>query len=146
VDEFLDGPHVGVLHVAARPGTLAVPIWYSHSSGTREPGVTVITDHTSRKGKAIRDAGRFGLVVNVGYRYVSLEGPVVETRECHYERDLVPMSVRYLGDDGERYAAAWKDAVGDNLRVFVMRPARRFAADVSGEFSALGIHPIAAPA
>jgi hypothetical protein len=141
-DSLLNEPHVGVLHVTTAPGTMAVPIWFRHSHTT---GVQVITSRRSRKGKAISDTGRFGLLVNAGYRYVSLEGPVVETRACHYEHDLVLMSVRYLGADGERYAAAWADAVGDDLRVFVMRPEHRFAADATGEFAALGVRPLPAP-
>ncbi|GIH74652.1 pyridoxamine 5'-phosphate oxidase [Planobispora longispora] len=140
-DGFLDELHVGVLHAVARVGTLAVPVWYRRVAD----GISVITALGSRKGRAISESGRFGLVVSTGYRYVSLEGPVVEVRECDFAHDLVPMAVRYLGDDGERYAALWRDAVGDDLRVFVMRPERRYSADVTGEFAELGIRPLPLP-
>ncbi|WP_204068806.1 pyridoxamine 5'-phosphate oxidase family protein [Planobispora siamensis] len=125
----------------ARTGTLAVPVWYRRAADD----ISVITSLGSRKGRAISESGRFGLVVSTGYRYVSLEGPVVETRECDFARDLVPMAARYLGGDGGRYAALWRDAVGDDLRVFVMRPEHRYSADVTGEFAALGIRPLPLP-
>jgi hypothetical protein len=137
---FLADLHVGVLHVAAGAGTLAVPIWYDYSP---DVGVSVITSLTSRKGTAIGATGRYGLVAQEehgGYRYVSVEGPVVESRPCGYERDLMPMAVRYLGPSaGGVYAEAWRDGGLGDQQVITMRPEQWFAADFTEQFAALGV-------
>jgi hypothetical protein len=136
-ERFLADLHVGVLSVADAAGTLAAPVWYRY-----EPGGTleVITGTASRKGRAIRAAGRFGVtaqVETVPYRYVSVEGPLVENRPAELARDLAPMSVRYLGPEaGERYAAAWHDAAIEHTAVFALRPERWFAVDLTDELAA----------
>jgi hypothetical protein len=138
---YLAEPHVGVLTVAAGDRdageTLALPIWYDYSPSV---GVTIITSRTSAKGTAIERAGRFGLVAQteqIPYRYVSVEGPLVEVRPCGLERDLLPMAVRYFGRElGERYAVAWA-AAGGGDHVFVMRPERWRGADLAADFEAL---------
>ena len=137
---FLTDVHVGVLSVAdagGPPGTLAVPIWYTYSSAV---GVSVITSRKSRKGVAIEAAGRFTLVAqteDVPYRYVSVEGPVVEIRRCELERDLRPMAVRYLGERaGAAYASRLHGAGTNDDHVFVMRPQRWLAADFTSELAA----------
>lgn len=139
-ERFLADVHVGVLHVAAAAGTLATPIWYRYEPGQ---SVQVITSATSRKGRAIQASGRFGIlaqVETVPYRYVSVEGPVIDVRPAEHVRDLVPMSVRYLGQaDGEHYAQAWRDAAGDHTQVFTMRPERWSAADLTEEFASVGL-------
>jgi uncharacterized protein len=141
-ERFLADVHVGILHVADAASTLGVPVWYQY---TPTAGVSVITSNSSRKGRAIQRAARFGLVAqieDVPYRYVSVDGPVVESRPCVFERDLVPMAVRYLGEEaGTRYAAAWRDAGIDDTYVSIMHPERWFAVDLVAEFAALGIGP-----
>jgi hypothetical protein len=138
--QYLAEPHVGVLTVALgsdAAGTIAVPIWYDYSP---EVGVSVITSRTSPKGAAIEAAGRFGLVAQteeIPYRYVSVEGPVVDVRPCELERDLLPMAVRYFGPDlAERYAQGWAAAGGDD-HVFVMHPQHWRAADLAPAFADL---------
>ena len=82
-ESFLTSLHVGTLSVAStvdERAPLAVPIWYDYSPAA---GVRIITSRLSRKGVAIERAGRFALVVqdeSLPYRYVSVDGPVVETR------------------------------------------------------------------
>jgi uncharacterized protein len=142
-EQYLAEPHVGVLSVAVSGpdagATIAVPIWYDFSP---EAGVSVITSRTSLKGAAIEAAGRFGLVAQteeMPYRYVSVEGPVVEVRPCELERDLLPMAVRYFGRElGQRYADGWAAGGGDD-HVFVMRPEHWRTADLSAAFAELGI-------
>jgi nitroimidazol reductase NimA-like FMN-containing flavoprotein (pyridoxamine 5'-phosphate oxidase superfamily) len=78
-EQFLAGLHVGVLSVAAGDdrGPLAVPVWYDYRAGGQ---VSVITGRGTRKGRAIRAAGRMSLCAqdeSPPYRYVSVEGPVV---------------------------------------------------------------------
>jgi len=116
---------IGVLSVASiRPdrGPLAVPIWYSFEP---ERGISIVTDRDSQKGRAIQAAGRFGMVVQheaMPYRYVSVEGPVIEDRPMDPERDLKPLAQRYLGTHlGDLYTAAMS-VLGPTTFVFTMRP------------------------
>ena len=139
-ERFLEELHVGVLSVVDRreqAGTLAVPIWYSFDPAV---GVSVITSTQSRKGRALDDTGRFSLTVQqeaLPYKYVSVEGPVVEVRRAELERDVEPMAIRYLGPEaGSLYARQWH-AAGGNDSVFVMRPQRWLAVDLTDELAAL---------
>ena len=121
-EAFLADLHVGVISIEQKgQAPLAVPIWYDYNPGA---GVWIITGDASRKAKHLLAAGRFSLVAQSeeppAYRYVSVEGPVVETRAADLERDLRPMARRYLGNDmGDAYA----DATGvAGQSVFVMAP------------------------
>lgn len=117
-EQFLAGPHVGVLSVAAgdRRGPIAVPVWYDYQPGGQ---VSVITGRGSRKGQAIAAAGRMSLCAqdeNPPYRYVSVEGPVV-IEELDLENRLA-MGRRYLGTDGgDRYVADNPDPDGENVMI-----------------------------
>ena len=119
---FLADLHVGVISIE-QPGSapLTVPIWYDYAPAT---GVWIITGDDSLKAKHLLAAGRFTLVAQSeeppAYRYVSVEGPVVETRATDLERDLRPMAQRYLGKDmGNLYAQSTGSA---GQTVFVMQP------------------------
>ena len=123
-ETFLADLHVGVISIerADRP-PLTVPIWYDFAPDT---GLWVITGENSLKGQALTKAGRFSLVAQTeappAYQYVSVEGPVVETRAADLEADLRPMAHRYLGAEiGDAYVAG-NSAAGQ--LVFVMRPDR----------------------
>ena len=119
------------------PAPLAAPILYAVDTEGR---VRVITEANSQKAAAIEATGRFGLVVHEEqrrFRYVSVEGPVVERRPCDSERDLLPMAVRYLGPDaGRAYTDRWL-TWGHTDVVYVMRPQRWGSADHSEIFSTL---------
>ena len=104
-EAFLAGVHVGVISIDVPDrGPLSAPIWYDF---TPEKGVWVLTDPGSRKGVALERAGRFALVAqqeDMPYKYVSVEGPIVEVREGDKEADRVPMAVRYFGEElGRQY-------------------------------------------
>jgi hypothetical protein len=137
--EFLAAPRIGVLSVAdVRPvrAPLAVPIWYSYDP---DAGISVITGPGSWKGRAIEAARRYSLTVQdegIPYRYVAVEGPVVDVRRCDLESDLVPMSVRYLGEPGRAYARAWQEWAGpDGLRAYVMTPVHWNTADTTPDLA-----------
>ncbi|MFP6627910.1 MAG: pyridoxamine 5'-phosphate oxidase family protein [Myxococcota bacterium] len=123
-DAFLADLHVGVISVEqdGRP-PLSAPIWYDYAPGV---GVWVITGDASLKAMHLKAAGRFTLVAQdeapPAYRYVSVEGPIIETRKADLERDLRPMARRYVGDEiGDQYT----DATGVEAQaVYVMRPER----------------------
>lgn len=96
-EQFLAEPHVAALAVDAGEGRapLALPIWYQYTPGG---DIWIMTGRDSRKHELIRAAGRFSLLVErvePTIRYVSVEGPVVDTRPGTVE-DLREMSARYL--------------------------------------------------
>jgi PPOX class probable F420-dependent enzyme len=128
-ERFLAGPHVGVLSVAAGDGRgpLAVPVWYDYRPGGQ---VSVITGRTSRKGRALRAAGRMSLCAQDAappYRYVSVEGAVV-MEELELDERLA-MARRYLGTEGgDRYVADNPDPGGE-MAMFRMRPGHWVSAD-----------------
>ncbi len=104
-ESFLAGLHVGIISIE-NPGRapLSAPIWYDY---TPEKGVWIITGPTSKKGIALEKAGRFSLVAqqeDMPYKYVSVEGPVVEVRAADTEEDTRPMARRYFGEEmGDAY-------------------------------------------
>lgn len=141
-ESFLTSLHVGTVSVASTVearAPLAVPIWYDY---TPSAGVRIITSRLSRKGLAIERAGRFALVVqdeSLPYRYVSVDGPVVESRRCELDRDLVPMATRYLGvETGASYAADWQSAATGDDYVYVMRPEHWLSGDLTAALAVLG--------
>ncbi|MFJ9011764.1 pyridoxamine 5'-phosphate oxidase family protein [Streptomyces canus] len=96
-EQFLAEPHIAALAVDAGEGRapLALPIWYQYTPGG---DIWIMTGRDSRKHELIRAAGRFSLLVEriePTIRYVSVEGPVVDTRPGTVE-DLREMSARYL--------------------------------------------------
>lgn len=123
-DAFLMDVHVGIISIEqADAPPLTVPIWYDYSP---ERGVWVITGRDSQKGRALANAGRFSLCAQVEtvplYKYVSVEGPICETREAELERDRRPMAHRYFGKElGDQYVAGSAD---ENNLVFRMTPSR----------------------
>jgi len=118
-ENFLAGVHVGVIGIED-PGRapLMAPIWYDF---TIDRGVWVITGPASRKGVALERAGRYSLVAQqeeMPYRYVSVEGPVVEVREADREKDTRPMAHRYFG---EEFGDAYVDGQADDEVSFLYR-------------------------
>jgi len=123
-EAFLADLHVGVIGIEQQDAPpLAVPIWYGYDPAV---GVWVITGETSQKGSALQRARRFTLCAQVeqppAYKYVSVEGPVIESRPAELERDLRPMAHRYFGQElGDLYV---KNSGNDDSLVFVMGPER----------------------
>lgn len=99
-EAFLAEPHVAAIAVDAGAGRapLTVPIWYQY-----EPSgiVWIMTGLDSRKNELIKAAGRFTLLVDrlePTIRYVSVEGPVLDTTPATREQ-LHEISSRYLPAD-----------------------------------------------
>ncbi len=130
-EEFLAEPHIAALAVDAGAGRapLTVPIWYQY-----EPGGTVwiMTGRDSRKNELISAAGRFSLMVDrfePTIRYVSVEGPVVDTTPATREK-LHEISARYLpADKVDAYVDfAWKN---HGAQVIIrMRPEHWLSSDL----------------
>lgn len=130
--EFLADLHVGVISVAdpdASRAPLSAPIWYDYAP---DAGLWVITGRQSRKGRALEKAGRFSLVAQtetLPYRYVSVEGPIVESRPADREQDTRPMAHRYFGAElGDAYVEGQAGA-DDESFVYVMQPKRWLTVD-----------------
>ncbi|MCT7354706.1 pyridoxamine 5'-phosphate oxidase family protein [Streptomyces sp. 15-116A] len=130
-EKFLAEPHIAALSVDAGPGRapLTVPIWYQY-----EPGgdIWIMTGLDSRKNQLISAAGRFTLMVDrlePTIRYVSVEGPVVETTPATLEQ-LRELSARYLpAEKVDAYVDfAWKNH-GEQV-VLRMRPEHWVSSDL----------------
>jgi nitroimidazol reductase NimA-like FMN-containing flavoprotein (pyridoxamine 5'-phosphate oxidase superfamily) len=139
-EAFLSDVRIGVLSVASdRPdrAPISAPVWYDYNP---ETGVTIMMNAKSRKGVALETAQRFVLVVQseaIPYRYVTVEGPLSDVRRPDTEKDLLPLAVRYLGEEGGRaYAKAWEEAgAADTDLVYVMKPTHWSTADFSNELA-----------
>ncbi|MGC9544065.1 pyridoxamine 5'-phosphate oxidase family protein [Streptomyces sp. UG1] len=130
-EQFLAEPHIAALAVDAGAGRapLSVPIWYQY-----EPGgdVWITTGRDSRKNELISAAGRFSLLVDrtePTVRYVSVEGPVVETTPLTVEQ-LREMSARYLpAEVVDSYVEFAQKNHGESV-VIRMRPERWVSSDL----------------
>ncbi len=128
-DAFLAELHVGVISIEdPGRGPLLTPIWYDYKPGV---GLWVITSRTSRKGIALDKAGRFSIVAQAEeapyYKYVSVEGPIVDVRPADREKDTRPMAHRYFGTQlGDAYLDSQPV---DDAHVYVMQPQRWLTVD-----------------
>ncbi|MFQ5472931.1 MAG: pyridoxamine 5'-phosphate oxidase family protein [Dehalococcoidia bacterium] len=127
-EAFLADLHVGVIAIEdPGRGPLSTPIWYDYKPGA---GLWIITGRTSRKGIALDKARRFSLVAQTEeapYKYVSVEGPIVDVRPADREKDTRPMAHRYLGTQvGDAYVDSQP---ADESHVYVMQPERWLTVD-----------------
>ncbi|MFE0792433.1 pyridoxamine 5'-phosphate oxidase family protein [Streptomyces mutabilis] len=130
-EQFLAEPHIAALAVdaGADRAPLTVPIWYQYAPGG---DVWIMTGLDSRKNRLIKAAGRFTLMVDrlePTIRYVSVEGPVVETVTAT-EEDLREMSARYLPADKVDGYVAFASAEHGEQVVVRMRPERWVSSDL----------------
>ena len=132
-EEYLAALHVGVLSVAAADGRppASVPIWYDYTPGG---DILINTAASARKSKLIERAGAVTLVVQneePPYRYVVVEGTVVDTTTPTPAEVREGIAIRYLGDEGGR---AFVRSIEDRPTVlFSIRPDRWITADFSDE-------------
>ncbi len=129
-EAFLAEVHVAVLAVERADGPpLAVPVWYDYRPGG---DLWFLTAEDSLKGRLIQSAMRVSLCVQDEtppfYRYVSVEGPVVDIRAADEDDDARAMAHRYLGPDlGDQY----HESSDEQGLKFVVRPERWFSVDYS---------------
>ncbi|CAM5555679.1 pyridoxamine 5'-phosphate oxidase family protein [Streptomyces canus] len=130
-EQFLAEPHVAALAVDAGEGRapLSLPIWYQYTPGG---DIWIMTGSDSRKHDLIRAAGRFSLLVDrvePTLRYVSVEGPVVDTRPGTLE-DLREISARYLpAEKVDGYVEFASKNHGEQV-IIRMRPERWVTSDL----------------
>ena len=120
-EEFLRGVHVGVISIdVPESAPLSAPIWYDYAP---DVGVWILTEPTSKKGLALKRAGRFTIVAQteeLPYRYVSVSGPISVVRKASKEMDSRPMARRYFG---EKLGDAYTDgSSSESSNVYVMQP------------------------
>ncbi|MGP4044170.1 pyridoxamine 5'-phosphate oxidase family protein [Streptomyces sp. 2A115] len=130
-EQFLSEPHVAAFAVDGGAGRapLTVPIWYQY-----EPGgiVWILTGLDSRKNQRIGAAGRFSLMIDrlePTIRYVSVEGPVIDTAPATREH-LHELAARYLpaGKVDGYVDFAWKEH-GEQV-IVRMRPEHWLSSDL----------------
>ena len=136
-EAFLADLHVGVISIAEKDrGPLTAPIWYGSEPGGE---IWILTGRDSRKGRLLREAGRFSLVAQTEtppYKYVSVEGPITSIEVPDLERDDRPMAHRYLGAElGDGYIEATRaGGEADNI-IVKMRPQRWLTTDYAKQFA-----------
>nr|WP_206324218.1 pyridoxamine 5'-phosphate oxidase family protein [Streptomyces sp. HNM0574] len=131
--QFLSEPHIGALSVDAGEGgargPLTVPVWYAYERGQ---DLLVLTERDSRKAQLIAKAGRFSLLaerVDPTVRYVSVEGPVTETRTGTRD-DLRRMTARYLAPERVADYLEFADREHGEYVLIHMRPEHWLSADL----------------
>ncbi len=127
-ESFLAQVRVGVMAIErAERAPLTLPIWYGYEPGGE---IKILTGPDTLKARLLAKAGRFSLCVQtetVPYRYVTVEGPIVETRQCDIEADARVMAHRYLGREmGDQYIAQGDE--GANICI-LMRPDHWYSVD-----------------
>lgn len=135
-EAFLAMSHVGVISIASdstRP-PLAVPIWYAYEPGGN---LTVNTGTTSQKARLIEETGRLSLTAqcdDVPYKYVTVEGTVIQTDRPPSADQLFAILRRYLPEEQARgMVGSALDQTTDERVLFTIRPDRWLSADFSAE-------------
>ena len=132
-EAFLSDVHIAFVSVDDEDGRapFTIPIWYHY-----EPGglVTILTRRHSRKARLIGRLERFSLAVQKEtppYRYVAVEGPVVD---FHVGVDPVEWSAiheRYIGTKPLAEVVAATEQHNDGLVTIRMQPENWTTGDFS---------------
>ena len=121
--QFLAEPRVGVVSVAADEGRppLAVPVWHHYEPGGLLTFFTSTQGRRARKVRLIEAAGVVTFTVQhpePPYKYVMVEGTIVDADRSPAEEDVVAIVRRYLPEEmARRFAAA---ELGRENREFVL--------------------------
>jgi uncharacterized protein len=136
---FLAEPRVGVLSVASdddRP-PLTVPLWYGYQPGGAITFFTGTFGRKARKTTLIRKAGVVSLSVQraeIPYRYVTVEGAVVDTDRPPAAEQMLAIARRYLPEDqAQGFVTAALAHPGGELVLFTVRPDRWLTADFADD-------------
>ena len=133
-EAFLADVHVAVVSIPeAGAAPVTAPIWYRYAPGGP---IEFITDRESRKGRQLKVGAPLALCAQVEtppYKYVTIEGVVTALDPVDLERDLVPISKRYLGpEQGAAYAKLLAAEMNASVLVRV-RPERWRTVDYAKE-------------
>jgi uncharacterized protein len=137
--EFLAEPHVGVLSVASdsdRP-SLTVPVWYGYQPGGNISFFTGTQGRKARKTTLIQQAGVLSLSVQreeFPYRYVTVEGTVVQVYQPPSAEQMLAVVRRYLPEEvAQGFVKAELEHPSSELVLFTVRPDRWLTADFTDE-------------
>ena len=137
--EFLAGPHVGVLSVASdgdRP-PLTVPIWYGYQPGGDLTFFTGTQGRKARKTGLIERAGVLSFSVQreeFPYMYDTVEGTVVGEDRPPSAEQMLAIARRYLREEAAQgFVGAELGRSSSELVLFTVRPDRWLTADFSDE-------------
>lgn len=135
---FLREPHVATFSVASddeRP-PLTVPVWYAYLD---DDTLFFFTgeDGPVRKTRLIRTAGVVSLSVQqpeLPYKFVTVEGTVVQFHEPPSREQMVSVVRRYLPEDAaQAYVQRVIDVSDPSLIGFTIRPDRWISLDFTGD-------------
>ena len=128
-EQFLADRRVGVLSIQdGERGPLTVPVWYDYERGGT---LWFLTGANSMKGQRLAKTERISLCVqteDAPYKYVSIEGPIIERVTSDGEKHGRPMAHRYLGQEiGDAYVAG--NEGGEASMLFRVQPERWLTVD-----------------
>ena len=133
--DFLAAPHVAVLSVASdseRP-PLTMPIWYGYQPGGHVSFFTGTQGHQARKTRLIQKAGVLSLSVQreeFPYKYVTIEGTVVQTDQPPSAAQMIAIARRYLPEESAQgFVQSELARPESTLVLFTIRPDRWLTAD-----------------
>ena len=128
-EAFLAEAHIAVLSLPSddeRP-PLSFPVWYGYRPGGEITYYTHRTEPRSRKLRLLHQDGVVSLCVqreDLPYKYVTVEGTVVDENEAPTVEQMLAIVGRYLSaDDAKAFLDAEMAAV-TTLVLFTIRPDR----------------------
>lgn len=135
-EAFLSEPRIAVLSLPSddeRP-PLAFPVWYGYQLGGEITYYTHRTEPKSRKLRLLHEGSVVSVCVQreeVPYKYVTVEGTVVEENTAPTTEQMLAIVSRYLSADDARAYLDQELASGVNLVLFTIRPDRWAGLDFS---------------
>ncbi|MBS22153.1 MAG: hypothetical protein CL739_08705 [Chloroflexi bacterium] len=111
VTDFLREVHIAILSINRNnQSPHSTPVWYTYeandtiwfmaSPGTKKSKLMSVGTHVSLVAQTVNDP----------YKYVSIEGHILDISKGDLEQDLRPISRRYLGDKGgDEYVESFND-------------------------------------
>lgn len=137
-EAFLAEPHIAVMSLPSddeRP-PLTFPVWYAYQPGGHITYYTHRTEPKSRKLRLTHAGSVLSLCVQrpePPYKYVTVEGTVVEENEAPTVAQRLAIYKRYLSaDDAQAYLSRESES-GVTLVLFSIRPDRWAGLDFSEE-------------
>ena len=128
-EAFLTEPCIAVLSLPSndeRP-PLAFPVWYGYQPGGEITYYTHRTEPKSCKLRLLHEGSVVSLCMQreeLPYKYVTVEGTVVEENEAPTVDQMIAIVRRYLPEDDARAYVNGEMESGVNLVLFTIRPDR----------------------
>lgn len=134
-EDFLAASHIAVLSVASvndRP-PLTIPVWYGYQPGGNLTFFTGSQGRKARKTGLIRKAGVVSLCTQreePPYKYVTVEGTVVQIDRPPSAEQLLPIVRRYMPEEhAQGFVATELAHPASELVLFTVRPDRWLSFD-----------------